>query len=118
MDLHGEFLFREDQFGEYRENFAGRDGRAAPILAHPQPGVAELLAGERAVGEHALTSRKPGLADGFGKARFFREKRREGKRAPGARAKDRLEPCGAHGHLASPKNLSRRLRPSSMRSSE
>src|ERR1700722_11573896 len=46
VNLHGELVFREDEFNEQREKCVPTGARASPLRGHSGPCVAELLTSE------------------------------------------------------------------------
>ena len=123
MNLHGKFLLGKNKLYEKREIMGEIRLSSGPLRRQLGPYVAQFLTGEWAGGEAAFVAGHPRFAERLGQIGFLGEKRRERKRAPGARTKYRFEARGtqidvSRSHFAWPKKRARRRNPSSIRSME
>src|SRR5580693_7684476 len=109
MNLYGKFVGGENELQEKREVRYACKFCATPRAGHLFPGLAERLFRERAVGDSAINARQPGFTNQRMEVAHFREKWRQGVRAPQALGKDRLDAEGLRAYRNSVYHLGRSL---------
>src|SRR5208283_5426879 len=122
MHLNRKLVVREKEFYKDRELRIGTQVGTAPLRWHAVPAFSQRTSPERPVGNSAIPSGQPSLAERLLQICLLGEKGRKRACAPEAGTEDWLNSRwhglrhGQEAASAREKNLSKRPRPSSMRS--